>query len=752
MPTSAKTTPRIFGREDLLKRTLEAANTGCSVYALEGVSGVGKSTVLEELTRQVSVALDSIPVTVDAAIHATEDLAIAAIFVQIAAASRERCDLAAHLDSRGNEVLPDGVKRLIVAVLADAAQAVAGKLEHTIETVKDMASGSEPISSLGAKLAELNRDNRRYFMEKYLRLVCGAGCKVFVAIDNLDSAEDGLVSYLRHLIKHKPECVALAIAHNIERGDNLRWDSIVADTRANRGEVDEISPLDAPAVAQWFEAEVGRSPTRLEVENLLEATNGRPHDLKLAFEERDPSTQSAPRRSDYSVFYQLLGRSLSQGARDVVELLSLVQRDAIVPIQHLEIAASVLTDSNLQAILDELGEKRLIRRRHADVGLYHSLIQKHFSALLAPVRRTKLQAAWFATLHGQGLPALATPPFFPMLPAVLDQLIQALAAPDIAQLGDALLTAGQREAGLALLSVWRHHTDADTVDKAFFQHAMLSARSLLDTGHYNQVTDPLQFAAAAADTVEQQAEVQLVRMRLALRKNDYGALESLSPRVDTGASTQLALDGLLIRNTAARDLLDLTSIFDTCAELDAMRESSTLEQRCRIDRALARSLAKLREHHRALKHAHYALEAAHELGTIRAIGNSHLALAEALRFHGSLSDAVSHYRKALDVARTIGNRDSEIWAILGETAVHLTEGPHPAASALIGHLRALLDEPGYVHPLETAHFGLLEALSGFDRASDEVVLRRYAALGVLWPRSYMAQWRTEGRQSEPLPL
>jgi hypothetical protein len=108
--------------------------------------------------------------------------------------------------------------------------------------------------------------------------------------------------------------------------------------------------------------------------------------------------------------------------------------------------------------------------------------------------------------------------------------------------------------------------------------------------------------------------------------------------------------------------------------------------------------------------------------------------------------------RAADIARGVANRDSLLWALLGKAAAHLEAGQRDKASPLFQELSHLLDQPGYEHPLETAHLALLQALAGMPTEPIAETIDRYRELGVEWPAELLDAFGDSGRIDRPTPL
>jgi tetratricopeptide (TPR) repeat protein len=290
------------------------------------------------------------------------------------------------------------------------------------------------------------------------------------------------------------------------------------------------------------------------------------------------------------------------------------------------------------------------------------------------------------------------------------------------------------------------------------EHALAAARLQLDLGHYAGAQEPLRAVEIATpDGSPLRIAADLLRMKLALRQNCYAVVWSLSDKLAKIAQgdLQVQLERELIVNTALRDFADSSRISDSIARLSVFAAQGDDGARSAVNRSLARSLAKVGKAEDAIRLARESLELAELLGDARAIGNAHLAVGEALRHAYREGDAIAHYRQAIDHGRGTGNRDSEIWSWLGEACAYLQAGDLAAARRSTEQAAKLTHDPGYQHPLESAHVGLVNALADLlSKASRDVepVLEPYERLGIEWPRRYLDEVRSQERLPRAVPI
>jgi tetratricopeptide (TPR) repeat protein len=229
-------------------------------------------------------------------------------------------------------------------------------------------------------------------------------------------------------------------------------------------------------------------------------------------------------------------------------------------------------------------------------------------------------------------------------------------------------------------------------------------------------------------------------MKLALRLNHYPLVWSLSNKLAKKASDDPAiqLERERIFNTALRDLMDEAGILASIERLQGVADDVGDADRAAINRSLARSYAKIGETEKALSLAKDALELADAEGDVR-------------RELGALN----HYRDAIDYGSASGNRDSELWSRMGEASTHLQTGDLDPARASLAAAAALANDPGFEHPLETAHVALIGALTEIlagNVVDQGPVLALYRRLRISWPEAYIQETESRGALPRAIPL
>jgi tetratricopeptide (TPR) repeat protein len=292
---------------------------------------------------------------------------------------------------------------------------------------------------------------------------------------------------------------------------------------------------------------------------------------------------------------------------------------------------------------------------------------------------------------------------------------------------------------------------------ALIANSLLAAQTRLEIGRYHDAQESLRLVELQGPKGGQAVAADLLRLKLALRQNAYSIVWTIADKLQGAGPSEFdaELERELVLNAALRDLNDRGAIERSVGVLNELLKGASRSGRGKIERSLARSYAKLGKNSEAVAAARNSLAIAEADEDLRSIGNARLALAEALRYGGSTSEAIESYRLGAEIGRGTGNRDSEIWCLLGMACAYV-EGGDPESAALTSEtLQRILFEPGFEHPLEAAHLDLIRAVLSIlagEPCDVTRVLAAYEALGVGWPKEYLASVSQHKALPSPIPL
>jgi hypothetical protein len=748
LPAGQPVAESLFGREDLAAQFWNGVQEGRRHFGFEGPTGIGKTAFLQATESALRAAGFSVA-RLNAAEQANEELAIAAIYLQLKDLAQDPEAVIQSLRQRFSHEIPRSLRKVAAAAAADLIKLVTDKAENTIDAIREIAGGEDNGDGAADQMEALSESNRRLFLTKFLQALLDAGNKVAISIDNLDLAD--LTSFTRYALS-VPANVTILAAHNTERTDNAAWDLIAADIEGYAGRVWAIETLDRPAVASWARAILDVEPSDAFIEEVMGATRGRPHDIRMILEAERDGAERPPQR-EFRRYYAIKREKLDARGRAVADLLAVLPHDKSIAIERLSVAAAALDVPDTTPSLDHMRRLRLIKQTASGIALAHSIAQDFWCEDITKARRNAIIEAWYNAFADADLSELTAGAAVAMLPVIAPNLLEAKSDEEISAIGVRLVEIGQIEIGLKFLDrSWRFGQRQQGEES--LQHALLAAQTRLQLGRYQDVDEPLTQADLAAKTPQDRLAVLLVRMKLALRRNAYEVLWKTYADVEAialgdvhaQAETQSTL------NVAYRDLLNYHGIRATSERLQSLRRELDEKSRLSVDRTLARAFAKLGDMKPALQYAESAMVLAMEVGSARDLGNAYLARAEVHRYRKCYADAVADYGRAAEIARGTANRDSLLWSLLGGAAAFLEAREGDRVPSLFQELHLLLNQPGYEHPLETAHLALLQALAGVPTEPIQQTVDRYLRLGVEWPARLLRDFNDSGRIDGPTPL
>ena len=750
---------RLWGRDAFAGMLMADLDAGCTIIGLEGVTGAGKSEFGFQFARLCQEERGPDPLVINGGVAATEELLIGNMCAQLRAVPRAKLQGFEENAQRFLERLVPGMRNIGSAMIQDLAR-VAGldKVEKTVEAVTNFVAGIDGEVDPYAKLAEADESNRRALIIEYLQFVTDLGNPLCIFVDDYELLESSAREFLRLLLRRKPKNCLLLIAVNTEREPASDWRSNLApNIKAASGEVYLIPDLSRDEISAWYKTLVGLDADEQTVEDLLRRSrSGRPAYLATILAAVQTG-RAQPRIPDFDELQAARRRSLSPGARALGDLMSLLPGDVAVPRALLDAAASG-AGIDPRSAFDELYNASLLQRVGTRVRFVHSSYAISWKGDITEQRRNELKELWYRAFVQAGY-ANGDDLTGGLLSLVAPHIVERQSSDDIAGLATRLEEQGAQDDSLLLLTTsWKAPQGAGTVRDGVIEHALQAARLQLDLGRYAAVQEPLRAVELREpDGTPLRNAADLLRMKLALRLNRYNLVWSLSNKLVKKApgDAGVQLERELIVNTALRDLMDEAGIRASTERLQAFSAEIDSADLAAIHRSLARSFAKIGEAVEAVRLAKEGLELANAQDDIRAIGNAHLALGEALRHAGQERAALDHYRNAIDFGSASGNRDSELWSRMGEASAHLQSGDFQQAKTSLAAAGALANDPGFEHPLENAHVALIgaliEILSG-GAIDDGTVLDLFHRLGIEWPAAYLQEARERGALPRPIPI
>lgn len=750
---------RLYGRESLLGKLIRQLEDGCTLFGLHGVGGVGKTEVAGRFAEQLAREKGYSRVGLDASDHQTQELLVAGLYEQLKALPRNK---QAKIDEFASEVIRrsvGGVRRLAAAAFRDLMKHLNVQLEHTTEAIAKELTGEEAERGISAALADASEGNQRQFIRSYMEFISNIGGRVVITIDNYEDAEPAAEAFLQYLIGAKPPDWVVVIVINLEKVRNSNWmEQMAPMIEYKSGALFPIDPPDRAAIAAWYTDELGKEPNSPEIEEaLLHTGHGRPAYLKLYFSALKEG-RPLPARPNLKRLHEVRRIALDPEARAVAEAMALARADALVPVKLVESVANQLGVQHVGRVIDTLRASGQIVELDRALRFYHSSYRDGWHDGMAELDRLKLRQAWYRVYqHSQF--DLSDLTRARILPALATDIILNNDEDHITQLANELVGSGNTLDALAIVDAsWCPDGRVGVGGKEVIEHALIAAQIRLELGRYREANEALLvIEKRGSEDHSKLISANLIRLKLALRQNSYKTLWIIAEKLNREALDQpnIQLERELVVNTAYRDLQAQDCLAQSVGWLKDRLEGLSMPLRAKAERVLARSLAKLGEPKDALRFAIAGLAAAEDDGDVRGMGNAKLAVGEAYRYSRRFDDAINAYREGEDFARGSGNRDGEIWCILGRACANLECGNIAAGRSAHQSAARLVKEPGFDHPLECAHLDLVELLAQLiDSCEAETgpVIDKYAEIGIDWPSAFINDVVSGRKLPGPIPI
>jgi tetratricopeptide (TPR) repeat protein len=749
----------LYGRGELLDDVMHQLSASCTIFGFDGVSGIGKSEVARRFAEFASKDDARVFIQIDVSEQPAEELLIARLYSHLQEVPKTLSQTSGDLASRIVAKAPGVVRRILAGAFQDLMKKVNEHLEHTVEAVTNEFTAEHSDTGTGTLLAEANSSNQRYFVREFMTFISDLGNPVILLFDNYEDAEPGGQDFLDWLLKSKPDHWVIVLVANLEKPTETDWRTrMVPSIELKAGITHRVDPLSRQAIAEWFKDVVRRSPTDEEINRAIASTNqGRPVWLR-DYLSAMANGNALPVAPALTTLFMTRRNAVAPTARRVAELMAFARADAQIPKEWVEAAAVLYGVDHVGSAIDTLLARSEIVLKDGRLSFYNSSYREGWLAGISQPDLLKAEEAWYEFYRASTEVMLSVPGA-----GILPGLALHIAANDngsnITRVAAELIQSGNVNTALAIVDAsWQAGSNMDSPGLDVIEHALIAAQTRLDVGKYREANDSLQMIARyASRTRPQEIRADLLRLKLALRQNAYPLVWRLSSKLEREAAgdANVQLSRELVVNTAYRDLCRKLEISDSVARIVDFASGAPVQERAKAERSLARSLAKLGRTDEALTAAGSALAFAEQDGDVREIANANLAMAESLRYAGQLERAVAAYREAEAFARGSGNRDCEIWSVLGRTCAHLQAGDLEAANAALKTGSNIINAPGFQHPLESAHLAMLDfllcSLRG-ETVEAAGTLLLYEDLGIDWPAAFINQVASAQRIADVIPI
>lgn len=275
----------LYGRDPILDELMHELEADCTIFGFEGVSGIGKSSLASKFARNASAAKEGRLISIDVSDHPTEEHLLSTLYSEAVKLPRTFTETSLAVAKGFAQRMPGMAGRLLRGLVKDAGNKLGEDFANTIEVIAEEFGGDQSDAGLGTVLKEISEGNRRVFMRGFMQVVAASSAPVVILFDNYERAEFSGQGFLRWLMENKPDTWTIVLVANVEKPVTSNdWRTTTAPAiQLSGGRLIEVEGPDSGALAEWFEAAIGRSATANDLRQAIEHSAGRPIWLKTYF-------------------------------------------------------------------------------------------------------------------------------------------------------------------------------------------------------------------------------------------------------------------------------------------------------------------------------------------------------------------------------------------------------------------------------------------------------------------------------------
>jgi tetratricopeptide (TPR) repeat protein len=751
---SSTAIPALFGRREDLQNVAEIlAQNRSTRLAILGPSGVGKTKFSEMILSGIRTSsgegntpLPIITCSLSAKMHTTENHLLYEIYQQLEAQANLRGEHVKAALKQALNGLSTGAKELTCALLIQFLKTKFEDAESYIEILEEQFSSTAEGASadfFNTFSADKNT-NRREAIRAYFNFLAAAGVGFVIAVDDAQAFSSDNFNALKFLTDNAtlPNNCALLLMAQTESpdGHNIKTNFLNLNFRIEGGQEYLLEPLSISAIKEWGLNEQSRNVSNEEASAIRACSAGLPYWVNQYWKGMAPDAITQQRNHQGQPSAQRILSSFNPEEQKLCRLMAILPEGSLIDTEILIRVASNSGISEPRKSLENLATHS-VKRQGNFVSLSHDILRNVLLTYTEDDEKEAFYSEWqnecrnlLSSGHTTGhnvMPVvealLESPQYLPTEVSFLPILGYA----DSNGLGEV------RERLLDYTN-----DDGFLRDMASIQQNDLSAASLkIEQGKYIEAEKRLK-KIEAAERLPSDLKVKslLLSLKLKLRMNQYSEFFELHSVIQEayGDDIETRVESLCRLNTVFRDLNDIPKLSETIFEIEELSFLDLAQPfESRLNRCLARSLAKVGESERAKEVAKSALSLAENDDDANLLMTSLLAEAEVSRYSKDHLVAVDLYSKAINLVPITGDWDCELWCLLGRANSYGCLGMVMEMDTDLERLKSMVSGLDRTHPLETAHAKLISIFFErpiFTDISKESVLGEYRDLGVNWPQ------------------
>lgn len=712
--------PLIIGREKFAQTIVsDILSQSRYIGVINGVSGVGKTETAKVISKhfETNVTLLHDVTYFELKEAQTAEEPWIKLYRKICEAEKPRA-FQAFRNSLNKEPIKK-ILRLVKGFLKDIVQKKAGELSNTSDALNEIINESVADISSDELLKRVGESNYSILINVLEKILSVSKSKHILILDNFESAPETGLTLFKSVLSKIPNNLKILILINPEKIDPDREDFKILRNKLQYEYTDSIynlSGLTPADIQQWvYRKHNIRLPNKFAIQ-ASEEYDGRPLFLKYWIENSNfkinTFSPAGPRL--YGYLDQHFNK-LSDKAKDIVRLLATIFPYSLSP--DILQSTSGLTSGEFTSAMEILLDGRKFAENYGTkcFRCCHSIMATFIKDKMGETITDQYRYRLNQALSRSGI--YNTNPDRLMLAMKADLITNEDGFEGIQYLLD--FTENQLLRGESIYArvqlkklafLLKSQPSADKYERAKYYY--LESELAKETGNYQESLKNIEKAFQLEPPKTLSIKLFLVQGEVYYRLNKYSSAKSSLKN-----ARKLSI---LLRNYShlAKGVIRTASVAMDCCKLNhAFKIGVILEQKILPNVTdnvtishILRSLARIQAPQCVKKSQINAVEAVRIAKTInsdRVLGNCLYALGDSLRHQEKYKEAVLTYEKALQKAAITGNKDLEIYSMLG---IIVSKASINDKLAFTNYLKKLNIAINYEAPVEKLYLRLFNTL------------------------------------------
>jgi tetratricopeptide (TPR) repeat protein len=710
----------LYGRDSDIDRLVsELALGSTSVSFMYGKTGIGKSAISYEVACRLSCR-DYVVTTheVEGGIQGYEEPFI-----------RHLKDLIPNMkdpdlsSGRIVEALSKNPENKLAKIISGVCQDVAKKIgvEKSAAAIGDIFEDS--VGKLTSEAKLLASQDKESFYTDYIKSLETIGPylskKSVLIIDQIENASEQLQKFLIPFSKNKPKEFRLLLIVNDEKYLGIQaFNALMPELHSLLVQPIEITNLTSEDLKKWVKDEKNVLLPGVILSEAILRLDGRPELLRSWVDNGDYSLETLRQSGNrnFGFYKETYDKLSSRYAKDFLSLLGSFPNSILIDLSIISEIIGI-DESVARDIVRELEDCKFIVRVERSVKLRHQLLKDFIEETTIPLSIGDAKNALnilekhfgFIAIDSENLPLIEAKKDFLMITHENEDLefVTAVARKQLVE--------GAYRSAIQIIDKAKKNFSASLSDELDAQLCLIAAESFGQIGLYNDGISQLKDIDRTKLEPVDNCRMCILLGKLYVSINKY---DKSIPLIEEAEKTAISINNpdmlakaLIYKGHIYRDNEKYQEAYLTALQIkdllmDKVENDST---RAHLYRSVSRAMSSIFMPE-AIDEANNSILIAEKLYSKRHQGNGSFTLGEAHRLNKEYDTSFSAYEKGLEIALSLGNKDLEIYCLLGLTAATLASRSYSVSGDFLRKLEGLDAEK---FPVESLHYRFLNYIYGF---------------------------------------